>query len=96
MADDTSKNTTTRSGIAGSGAIDAGSGGTDKGTTPRLPLPHDRDETADQQGKETEPVIDQAQKDVARGLTDTDRRGDAAQTFDDRFGPRREHGTPRT
>ena len=74
----------------------AGSGGTDQGTAPRLPLPHDRDEAADQQGKATEPVIEQAQKDIARGLTDTDRRGDAAQKFDDKFGPRLEHGTPRT
>ena len=78
------------------GADHVGSGGTDKGTAPRLPLPHDRDEAADQQRKEIEPVIEQAQKDIARGLTDTDRRGDAAQKFDDKFGPRREHGTPQT
>ena len=88
MADDSNE------GIAGADLV--GSGGTDKGTAPRLPLPHDRDEAADQQDTEVEPVIEQAQKDVARGLIDTDRRGDAAQKFDDKFGPRREHGTPRT
>ena len=72
----------------------AGSGGTGNGTAPRLPAPHDRDEAADQQGKDPEPVIEQAQKDISRALVDTDRRADAAQTFDDKFGPRREHGTP--
>ena len=74
---------------------DSGSGGTDKGTAPCLPLPHDRDEAADQTATEIEPVMEQAKKDISRGLTDTDRRGDAAEKFDDRFGPRREHGTPR-
>ena len=89
MADNTSKDTT-RVDDAGSG------GGTDNGTAPRLPFPHDRDEAADQQAKEIDPVIEQAKKDISRGLADTDRRGDAAEKFDDRFGPRREHGTPRT
>ena len=88
MADNTKRSTTP--------VENSGSGGTDKGTAPRLPLPHDRDEAADQPASEIEPVMEQAKKDVSRGLTDTDRRGDAAEKFDDRFGPRREHGTPRT
>ena len=66
----------------------------DTDTGPRLPLPHDRDEAADREGHPPEPVIEQAGKDVARGLQDTDLRGTAADNFDRKFGPRKAHGTP--
>lgn len=71
-----------------------GTGGIGKGTAPRLPLPSDRDEAADQQGHPIEPVIEQAGKDLENGLRDTDLRGTAAEKFDQKFGPRKGHGTP--
>jgi hypothetical protein len=74
----------------------AGSGGTDKATRPRLPLPSDRDQAADQQGHPVEPIIEQARKDVTSGQKDTDLRGTAAEKFDAKNGARLKHGTPRT
>ena len=82
------------SGNDGSPVDRDGKGGTDNATKPRLPLPHDRDEAADQQGHPVEPVIEQAGKDVEQGLKDTDLRGTAAEKFDRKFGPRDGHGTP--
>ena len=61
-------------------------------TKPRLPLPHDRDESAADSGHPKDPVIEQAGKDVDRGLRDTDLRDKAGEAFDRKFGPRREGG----
>jgi hypothetical protein len=36
-------------------------------------LPHERDESTDSQSGDHQPVIEQAGKDIARGLVDTDR-----------------------
>ena len=40
----------------------------------RLALPHERDEDTDMTDGEVDPVIEQAAKDIARGLVDTDMR----------------------
>ena len=56
-------------------------------TKPRLPLPHDRDESASEETRPPEPVMEQAGKDLARGLRDTDLRGAAAGNFDRRWAP---------
>lgn len=42
-------------------------------TDPAKRLPHERDESRDSQDSEPRPVIEQARKDVERGLKDTDR-----------------------
>jgi hypothetical protein len=40
---------------------------------PEPRLPHELDESADQQGQQPSPVAEQAKADVDRGLVDTDR-----------------------
>jgi hypothetical protein len=56
-----------------------------------LQLPHERDENAEMTGGEIRPVIQQAGKDLERGLVDTDMRAtpglDAAQRERDVTGP---------
>jgi hypothetical protein len=42
-----------------------------EGDTPRMP--HERDESADSQGSPPREVIQQAHRDVSRGVTDTDK-----------------------
>ena len=65
---------------------------TGSNTKPRLPLPHDRDESAAEERHPKDPVIEQAGKDVGRGLRDTDVRGEVGAVFDRKFGPRRKGG----
>jgi hypothetical protein len=58
-------------------------------TTPQLPLPHERDESTRRKAHPAEPVIEQAQRDVAQGQQDTDLRSNAAEIFDRRWTRRR-------
>ena len=57
----------------------------------RLALPHERDEDTDMTDGEVDPVIEQAARDIARGLVDTDMRAtpglDAQQRARDVPGP---------
>jgi hypothetical protein len=41
---------------------------------PGLPLPHERDESHSSQGSGPRRVIEQAKRDIDRGIVDTDRR----------------------
>jgi len=48
----------------------------------RVPrLPHERDESADNQGGEKRKVIQQASADIKRGLKDTDRAEESDRTY---------------
>ena len=55
------------------------------GQTPRapaLPLPHERDEAPGATRSVPQPAIDQAARDLGRGLVDTDERGKAKDVFE--------------
>ena len=54
-----------------------------------LPLPHERDETTRRKAHPADPAVEQAQRDLAAGQQDTDRRGDAAEVFDRRWAGRK-------
>lgn len=41
---------------------------------PELPLPHERDEASGQAARKTDPVIEQAHRDIDAGMVDTDMR----------------------
>lgn len=56
-------------------------------------LPHERDESADSQTSNPQPVIEQARQDVERGLVDTDRGPVLDQLYHDRV---RDPGTGET
>lgn len=62
---------------------------TDKGGSPALPLPHDRDESTTEQQHPVDPAMEQARQDVKKGLQDTDLRGNAAAVFDNKWSRRK-------
>ena len=53
-----------------------------RGETPEPRLPHERDESADQQGASAGEIGRQAKDDLDRGLTDTDRGPVLERTYD--------------
>ena len=50
-------------------------------TSPRPALPHERDESSDMTGGEPSESMQQAHRDVARGLQDTDRGPEMERTY---------------
>jgi len=55
------------------------------GPDPELPLPHERDENAEEQRHPGDPKIEQAHDDLNRGLLDTEAREKATMTFNRRW-----------
>jgi hypothetical protein len=53
----------------------------DRSMEDSLELPHDRDEAADMTSGQTSPLIEQAAKDIQRGLKDTSRAVETDQTY---------------
>ena len=55
------------------------------GPHPELPLPHERDENAEEQRHPADPKIEQAHDDLKRGLRDTEVREKATDAFNRRW-----------